>query len=596
MIRRFLILSLLLAAWVRAQDVVAIAGAIVVDGTGAPPARATVLIRGDRIAAVGADVVIPPEARVIRAEGQTLLPGLFDIHTHLLASPVTGVAADWGKILKAYLYAGVTTVVDVSTYGEQLEPMRRLIAAGLPAPKLLLAVRFSTPGGHGAEGGRGDFHTQEIQTAPEARAAVRRVLPYKPDLLKVFTDGWRYGTGPDMTSMDLETLSAFVDEGHKNGLRSVSHTVTLDKAKLAARAGVDAVIHGIGDAPVDDELVQLFRTRKTAYATTLAVYESHVFPNGAPRLLAEVLGPDRAGKVPRALSQSAARQKRWQNLTYSVKALRQAGLPVACGTDAGMTSTFHGYATHREIELLAASGLSPLEALAAATGNSARAIGVEADRGTIAAGRAADLLLVQGAPHENLADLARISRVFVNGREIGRDALRRSIHSAEPTPMTARAVAPLLDDFERPDGRSRIDTLWLNNTDSGHDHARMSYQRTLRKPGDHALTILAQMGEKERSFGSMVLPLACGGVEPVDLTAYRAIEFEARGDGDYALVLARRPSHKAVSLEFKAGPQWRKIRLPLAERYTGLLALHFRLEREAGRKVWLELDNLRLLR
>ena len=90
----------------------------------------------------------------------------------------------------------------------------------------------------GAEGGRGDFHTQEVQTPDEARAAVRRILPYKPDLLKIFTDGWRYGTDTDMTSMDQETLSALVVEGHKNGLKSVSHTVSLDKAKIAARAGV----------------------------------------------------------------------------------------------------------------------------------------------------------------------------------------------------------------------------------------------------------------------------------------------------------------------------------------------------------------------
>jgi len=596
MLRKLLLLLWLCLPLV-AQDVIAITGAMVIDGTGAPPSRATVLVRGGRIAAVGADVAVPPDARVIRAEGQTLLPGLFDLHTHLVASPIDGVAADWGKILKSYLYAGVTSVSDVGAFGEQLEPMRRLIAEGLAAPKVRFAVRFSSPGGHCAEGGRGDFYTQQVQTPREAQAAVRRILVYKPDLLKIFSDGWRYGFSKDMTSMDQETLTALVAEGHKNGIPCVSHTVTLERAKMAARAGMDAVIHGIGDAPVDDELIALFREHKTGYAPTLAVYESHIFPDGAPPLLAELLSPAAVKNLARSTKESAARVKRWKNLTSSVALLRDAGLPVSCGTDAGMTDTFHGYATQHEIQLLVSAGLTPLEAITAATGNSARAVGVASDRGTIVVGRAADLLLVQGSPHENIADLMRIARVFLNGKEIDRAALREAIHSSGPTPMKAREIPPLLDDFESADGRSRIDTLWLNGTDAGHDHSQMSYQRTLRKPGDHALTVLAEMSEKDRPYASMLLPLSKGAVEPVDISRYSAIEFDARGDGKYALLLQRRGASRrgGSPLEFQAGPEWRKVRLSFGERYHDALARQFRLEREASQKVWMELDNIRLV-
>lgn len=131
MLRNPILLCCFLCARAVAQDAIAITGAMVVDGTGAPARRATVLVRSGRIAAVGGDVVIPPEARVIRAEGHTLLPGLFDVHTHPFASPEQGGAGDWGKHLKSYLYAGVTTLADVSTYGEQLEPIRRLVVGGL---------------------------------------------------------------------------------------------------------------------------------------------------------------------------------------------------------------------------------------------------------------------------------------------------------------------------------------------------------------------------------------------------------------------------------------------------------------------------------
>src|SRR5262249_55206445 len=118
-------------------DVVLIHGARVVDGTGAPARMADVRLRGGRIEAVGTDIAAPGGARVVEAAGKTLIPGLFDLHTHLAASAVTGVPGDWGKNLKAYLAAGVTTVNDFATYGEMFEPMRRLLAGGnFPAPRV----------------------------------------------------------------------------------------------------------------------------------------------------------------------------------------------------------------------------------------------------------------------------------------------------------------------------------------------------------------------------------------------------------------------------------------------------------------------------
>ncbi|MEX2260956.1 MAG: hypothetical protein WD696_03350 [Bryobacteraceae bacterium] len=202
---------LLAASFAHAQEITAITGAAVVDGLGGEPQIATVLLRGDRIAAVGSAVEIPAGARIIRAEGHTLLPGLFDVHTHLPYSAVSGVSGDWAKTLKAYLYCGVTSVVDFGTYPETFEPMRRLVQSGrIPGPRLYLAARVTTPDGHGAEGGRADFFSLEVQTPREARAAMRRVLPYRPDAIKVFTDGWRYGTAPEMTSMAAKRVEKSV--------------------------------------------------------------------------------------------------------------------------------------------------------------------------------------------------------------------------------------------------------------------------------------------------------------------------------------------------------------------------------------------------
>ena len=411
----------------RAGEVVAIVGATVIDGTGAAPAQQTVIVRGDRIAAVGAGLSVPEGARVIHAEGQTLLPGLFDLHTHLPYS-TTSVSGDWPKILKAYLYCGVTSVADFGSYPEMFEPMRRLMASGkVVGPRIALAARVVTPGGHGDEGGRGDFFSLEISTPREARAAIRKVLPYHPDVIKAFTDGWRYGAAPDLNSMNQATLTALVDEAHKNGLKVLTHTVTLAGDKIAARAGVDVIDHGIGDADADAEVIALLKQKGTTYASTLAVYEQKPRRLPAP-WVAAILDPGvqqalassrEADDAPAAARPSAGagaaplpRALRWNRLLHNVGALNAAGVAIAVGTDAGETVTFHGYATLREMELLVQAGLSPLQAIHAATQAGARALGVDADRGSIAPGKLADLLLVNGSPQQNIGDIERTARVF----------------------------------------------------------------------------------------------------------------------------------------------------------------------------------------
>ena len=159
------------AAIAQTGDLTALVDATIVDGTGAEPYQGSVLIRGGRIEAVGPALHIPGTARVILAEGKTLLPGLFDLHTHLSYSAVRGRSGDWGKNLKACLYSGVTSVADFGTYPETFAPMRKLLREGIvEGPRIHLAARLTTPAGHGVEGGRGDFFSFEVSTPRQARA------------------------------------------------------------------------------------------------------------------------------------------------------------------------------------------------------------------------------------------------------------------------------------------------------------------------------------------------------------------------------------------------------------------------------------------
>lgn len=586
--KRTILAILFLCGTLAAQSLV-IRQATVVDGTGAPARVADVLVQDGRIAAVAPKVDAPAGAAEIDGRGKTLLPGLFDLHTHLLASAVAGAPADWPRTLRAYLLAGVTTVADLSTYSEQFEPMRALIAGGVPAPRLLMASRFSSPGGHGLEGGRGDFHTQAVLTPRQARVAVRRIIASKPDIIKVFTDGWRYGLDTDMSSMEEATLKAIVDEAHAAGVKVLTHTVTLDKAKIAARAGVDVIAHGIGDAKVDDEWLKLMKEKGTGYVSTLAVYEPRHLRDPRSAFLATLLDESAYGRIRHSTAKpEAARMKRWENLLYNVKAAKEAGVAIGSGTDAGMTGAYHGWAALRELELMVAAGLTPMEAIRTATSASARLMGIT-DRGEIAAGKLADLVLVAGSPHERIADLYKVERVWLGGVEQSREPV-----SGEGATQLAKVqVQEMLDDFESADGRSRISTLWVNRTDYSHDHSEMIYQRVASDKGGHAFHISTHMGEKDQPMAAMVLPLSKGAVQPADLSPYQFLEFDARGEGEYRFELER-PGMGARMSPFTAGPKWGKVRIGLGDGEA--TAMVFIIERAAGEKAWLEIDNLRLVR
>ena len=593
----------------QAQTTTAITGARVIDGTGASARIETVIIRDNRIVAVSDRAEIPAGARIIDATGQTLMPGLFDLHTHLNASG-TDAVDDFGKSLKSYLVCGVTSVNDYSVYGEMLAPLRSLQSSGvLVGPKVNFAIRFGTPEGHGAEFGWGDYFTQLVSTPAEAHAAMKKILPYKPDVIKAFTDGWRYGKDDDLTNMNVETLSAIVEDAHQAGIKVFTHTVTLNGAKIAARAGIDVLAHGVGDAPVDDELIALLKKSGTGYVSTLATYEPRTARSPSPRLLA-VLSPADREFVQRnserrsPASSDAPIMRRWHFLQENISRLSAAGIPIGVGTDAGVEATYHGWSTLHEMELLVSSGLTPMQAITAATGTSARLVGEDKDRGTIAPGKIADLLLIKGSPDQNIEEIENTSAVFLGGQQLDLPSLEAAIQSPQFTPLPAHRIPALIDDAEREDGRTNLDTMLVNSTDTGPDHSRMLFTRTLSKHG-HSITVLARMSPKQSAFTDLVIPLTGGAVELADVSAFKGIKFAVRGEGSYRILVDSYGARKSnwYTASFTGGAKWRTIRVPFAAFQSKgatsplplreLRALHFELARPAGADAWLELDDLR---
>jgi hypothetical protein len=298
------------------------------------------------------------------------------------------------------------------------------------------------------------------------------------------------------------------------------------------------------------------------------------------------------------------RKIRWQHLTTNVKRLHDAGIPVALGTDAGMPGTFHGYATLRELELLVQSGLTPLEAIEAGTSVSARALGVDGQRGTIATGKVADLVLVEGRPDERIGDVMKTQRVFLGGNEVSPDEMEKAIQSKEMTPLPVQRAGREIDDMEH--ARTQLDTLRVNGTDAGVDHSAMLMLPVVRGDGDHALLVAGQLANKERPFVRVEFPLTAGAIAPADLSGYRGVAFDVRGEAIGRLLVQAYHvrSTDAYAAPFTPGGTWQTVKIPFASlRRRGgntgtwdakdARALLFELGGSAGSSVWMELDNLR---
>ena len=590
-----------------------IRGARVFDGTGAAATVADVLVEGDRIAAVGPNLKRPAGARVVDGRGMTLIPGLHDLHTHMRA-PAYDAPDDLGKAYAAYLINGVTTVNDFSLSGEMIAPIRAMTARNadggkIAAPNLELAVRLGVPGGHGTEFGWGDSFTLQVTTPRAARLAMQTALAYKPNVIKVFADGWRYGRDPDLNSMNVETLSAIVAEAHKVGVPVMTHTVTLQGAKIAAAAGVDAVGHGVGDAPVDDELVALMKQHGTAYVATLATYEpqeDRTFLPGEWAMLRPVERAREETRMARPIEPIPAYEsKRWTIMQANIRALKAAGVPVGIGTDAGITGTYHGTSTLREIWRLTQLGFTPAEALAAATSVSAKIVRDDLG-GRIAPGMRADLVLVAGNPDQDIATLYAVRRVWVAGREQDLSGLRKVADGLAMTDLPVAVMQGPIDTGARSDGRTDLNTLPVESTESGTDHSDMLFVRPADPRVGKKLFLLARMGARAQPFAQLIVPLTPGGVTLADARGFTGVAFDARGSGHFVLVFdsyGRQPDDW-FRADFAANETAKEVRVPFSA-FAGdggeldlakLRALIVRLRGEPGGNAWLELSNLRFYR
>jgi len=434
---RTLLAALVLIASPSYAEVVVLQGARLIDGTGkAPLENAVVVVDGGRIAAVGAagKVKVPQGARVVDVSGRTIMPGLINAHGHVgLVVGGQNKADGYTKEnvqaqLARYEQYGVTSVLSLGLnrdLGYEVRDQQR--SGAIPGASLFTAGRgIGVPDGAPPVPVAPD-QVYRPKNAEEAAAEVRETASHHPDYLKLWVDDV-YGKFP---KMDPKVFKAAIGEAHKNKIKVASHVFYLADAKALIGDGVDALAHSIRDQPVDAALVAQMKKRGTFYVATLSVDESAFALVDEPALLddpflAGALAPeviqrfrtpeyrDKVNADPNLPRIRAALGNGMKN----VKALQDAGVNIAFGTDSGANPVrIAGWAEHRELELLVRAGLTPMAALVAATRGSAKMLGAQ-DRGTLEKGKRADFLVLAANPLDDIRNTRKLVSIWNGGREV----------------------------------------------------------------------------------------------------------------------------------------------------------------------------------
>jgi imidazolonepropionase-like amidohydrolase len=414
----------------------------VIDGIAeAPPEKAVVVIRNDRIDAIArkGEGATPAGARVMDVSGKWIIPGLIDAHVHFFQSgglytrpdvidlrhirsyedEIASIREQLPETLNRYLASGITSVVDLAGPGWTHE-LRALASDTTASPRVMLSgpgLTAQLPAG--LDGKHAPAFV--VRSPDEARAYVRRLAAQRPDFLKIWFSPAR---GMNL-AREFTWIRAATREAHTLGLRVAVHATQLEMARRMVDAGADILVHSIDDRPIDRELLSAMRAGGVMYIPTL----------GVSRRYAEVLGQQlELTPFERAMGDAGViaslddlsrlykgylpPQQLNDNRVARENLLRvhRAGITIAAGSDAGNIGSLHGPGLHRELELMVDAGLTPRDVLHAATRGGAQVMGRSRELGRLEPGMLADLLLLDADPQKDIRNTRRIAMVMRGGR------------------------------------------------------------------------------------------------------------------------------------------------------------------------------------
>lgn len=434
---------------------VALVGGTLINPGASPVLNATVVVAGGRVVCAGpaSSCTPPPTAEVVRVDGAFIAPGLIDAHVHYSQTgwvdgrpdaldlraefPYDSVNAamrmEKGRFDRAYLCSGITSVFDVGGYPWTI-PLMQANERALDAPRVVAAGPLLATVDHWVNT---PTMRQFVHMASDSatRRAVRENAYFGSRAIKV----WYLQRADSLRPVMRARLELAGEEARRAKLPFIVHATELARAKEAIRAGANVLVHSVAPEAIDDEFIALAKERGTIVIPTLTVYEGYadVFAGRSPasRYPLDCVDRGTRAKLERILPeaqrapglQGFVRSGRADTMFIStarnVRRMRDAGVPIAVGTDAGNPGTAHGPSLYRELEALQSAGMSPAEVFASTTIVAARAMGRAADVGTIEAGKLADLIVLEANPLADIANARRVRLVMKGGALYGRSEL-----------------------------------------------------------------------------------------------------------------------------------------------------------------------------
>ena len=434
---RLQLLTAALALAIQASSATLYEGARLIVGDGSAPIENSAFVVDDnRFIAVGrkGQVQAPAGSARVDLSGKTVMPALIDAHTHL-----GWVIVGTGRIdkdtyskenlidhLRRLAYYGIAATFNMGTDPGDVAFQSR--SAPVPGAALL---RTAGRGMGMPNAGPGNAYWRPvaygITSEADARRAVDELAVKKVDIVKIWVDD-RNGT---VQKVPPPLYRAVIDEAHKHNLRAVAHIYYLEDAKELLRSGIDGFMHLVRDRDADDELLQLFKQHPNVFVTP------NLPDKGASEsdfaLMSETVPAAEVQRLRAAQAAPTPEAKKKARDFFDLQArnlakFNAAGVRIAFGTD---SSTTVGWDAHQEIADMVTAGMTPMQAITAATKTSAEVMKLD-QLGTVAKGKSADFIVLDANPLDNIANTRRISRVFIRGAEIDRKKLSAAWTSQAP--------------------------------------------------------------------------------------------------------------------------------------------------------------------
>ncbi len=414
-------------------------GGRLIDGTGTPAIEVARLVIDDgAVLAAGPrdEVESPPGAVVVDLTGTTVMPALVNLHGHVGFQ--RGLTYDAGNYtrenvvdhLNRYAYYGVGVIVSLGTdAGDVWSDIRRDQEAGsLGGARLFTAGRgLARPNaGPGAAALRPSAYG--VTSEEDGRRYVQELAARGVSFVKIWVDD----RGGSVEKLEPDLYRPIIDEAHGHGLDVIAHVFYHDDAEELVAAGVDGFAHLVRDREMDDALVAEIVEGGVFVMPNIGISERgrHTTPPpwlGTP-ILAETVAPDVLARATdsfatRAMDAAERAARSYEQMERSLAKLHAAGAALVLGSDSGVQDHFYGFSAHRELELMVAAGLSPMDAIVTATSRSADRLGLD-DSGRLAPGARADFIVLDANPLDDITNTRRIADVYLGGTAVDRAALR----------------------------------------------------------------------------------------------------------------------------------------------------------------------------